>query len=361
GRDEEGYDARVLRVANVVTLHARVEVRVAGEIGIGFPGSLDVRRVVRAETPALVAEGLVRRLARRGRNGQSRNRLRRGRIAHVDDPRWNIRLVAVGVQRFRIADDEAAVEARHVDRVERDHRAARVLVIGREAAYDLRVANIREVVDQHAERTVGAVAELAAVLHFLRDVHRTVQAGEGDLVAVFAPGLVLRFLTGALPRHPPHRDLLGVRGIGHVHDHDPVAVPANRALHVGEAVVGRGVEIGVVAAVVVVAVRSRAGLDPALGVAAVGGELREQGYAGGVGRVPDADSAQTLALLGLIDQARVIVLAVGGRRRGRSDRGRCSGDQDPLPEFLVERDLKLRASERAVLDEFRHPRVADID
>src|SRR5207247_883302 len=138
-------------------------------------------------------------------------------------------------------------------------------------------------------------------------------------------------------------------------------VPANRALHVREAVIGRGVEIGVVAAVVIVAVRSRAGLDLALGIAAVGGELREQAYVGGIGRIPDADAAQTLALLGLIDQARVIVLAVGGRRRGRSDRRGCPGDQDPLAEFLVERDLKLRASEPSVFHELRRPRVADID
>jgi len=49
---------------------------------------------------------------------------------------------------------------------------------------------------------------------------------------------------------------------------------------VGEAVVGRGVEIGVVAAVVVVPVRARTGLDLALGIAAVGGELREQDRVG---------------------------------------------------------------------------------
>src|SRR5439155_23756845 len=127
-----------------------------------------------------------------------------------------------------------------------------------------------------------------------------------------------------------------------------VAVPANRALHVGEAVIGRGVEIGIVAAVVVVAVRARAGLDLALGIAAVGGELREQDYVGGVGRIPEADPAQTRPLLRSLDQARIVVLAVGGSRRGRCDwRGR-PGDQDPLPEFLVERDLKLRASEGSV-------------
>src|SRR5438034_1143046 len=163
--------------------------------------------------------------------------------------------------------------------------------------HELRVADIREVVDQHAERTVGAVAEVAAVLHFCLHGHRTVPAGVGVIAA----------------------------------------------------------------AVVIVAVRSRAGLDLALGIAAVGGELREQAYIGGIGRIPDADAAQTLALLGLIDQARVIVLAVGGRRRGRSDRRGCPGDQDPLAEFLVERDLELRASERSGLHELRHPRVADID
>src|SRR5438046_1329881 len=36
-RDEVRHDARVLRVANVVALQARVEMRVAGEVGIGFP------------------------------------------------------------------------------------------------------------------------------------------------------------------------------------------------------------------------------------------------------------------------------------------------------------------------------------
>src|SRR5206468_3995050 len=158
---------------------------------------------------------------------------------------------------------------------------------------ELRVADIRKVVDQHAERTVGAVAELAAVLYFFRHVHRTVQSGEGNLVAVFAPGLVLRFLARALSRHPPHRGLFRARGIGHVHHHDAVAVPADRALHVDEAVVRRGVEVGVVAAVVIVAVRSRPGLYLALGIAAVGGELREQRDVGRVGRIPDADAAQT--------------------------------------------------------------------
>src|SRR5205823_13226465 len=44
-----------------------------------------------------------------------------------------------------------------------DLGAARVLVVRSEAADELRVANIREVVDQHSERTVGAIADLAAV------------------------------------------------------------------------------------------------------------------------------------------------------------------------------------------------------
>src|SRR6266849_5443693 len=67
-RDEVRDDAWVLRVADVVALQAGVEMRIAGEVRIGLARGLDVRRVVRAETPALVAEGRVRRLATRGRN-----------------------------------------------------------------------------------------------------------------------------------------------------------------------------------------------------------------------------------------------------------------------------------------------------
>src|SRR5205814_9859755 len=83
------YTTLFRSVADVVALHARVEMRIAGEIGIGFAGGLDVRRVVRAETPALVAEGLVGRLARRRRHRQPRNGLRRGRIADRKSTRLN--------------------------------------------------------------------------------------------------------------------------------------------------------------------------------------------------------------------------------------------------------------------------------
>src|SRR5439155_3582774 len=50
-----------------------------------------------------------------------------------------------------------------------------------------------------------------------------------------------------------------------------------------------------------------------------------------------------------------------GRARGPSDRRGCPGDQNPFVEFLVERNLELRASEGAVLDELRRARIADID
>src|SRR5439155_12531173 len=50
-----------------------------------------------------------------------------------------------------------------------------------------------------------------------------------------------------------------------------------------------------------------------------------------------------------------------GRARGPSDRRGCPGDQNPFVEFPVERNLELRASEGAVLDELRRARIADID
>src|SRR6266581_7078336 len=75
-----------------------------------------------------------------------------------------------------------------------------------------------------------------------------------------------------------------------------------------------------------------------------------------VGRVPDTDAAQARPLLGLFDQARVVVLAVRRRRRGRSDRRGRSGDEDPFAELFVVGDLQLRAPEGAMLHELRRAR-----
>src|SRR5437667_8072804 len=122
-------------------------------------------------------------------------------------------------------------------------------------------------------------------------------------------------------------------------------MPAYRAFHVDEAVVGRGIEVGVVAAVIVIAVRPGAGLDLALGIAAVGGELREQNDVRRVGRVPDADAAQARPLFDLFDQVQVVVLAVGRGRSGGGDRRGSTRDEDPFAELPVVGDLQLRAPE----------------
>ena len=154
-----------------------------------------MRRVVGAETPALVAESTVRRIGRRHRHRQLRDRLRLGRIFDIDHPERLIRLVAVGIERFRIRDHKTAIEARDVDGVKRNRSRFHFRI---EAADELRIFNVREIVDHHSKSAVGAVAVSAAVLDLLRHVHGTMQGSERLFVTVLTPFFILFLFAVAL-------------------------------------------------------------------------------------------------------------------------------------------------------------------
>src|SRR5437867_7949336 len=98
----------------------------------------------------------------------------------------------------------------------------------------------------------------------------------------------------------------------------------------GEAVVGRGIEIRVLTAVVVIAMGARAGLDLALGIALIAAPLRKRRDLCGIAGVVEAHAAEPFLVNVLLDQLRVIVFAVGplGRRESARDPG--AGHQDPL-------------------------------
>src|SRR6185369_12482092 len=115
-----------------------------------------------------------------------------------------------------------------------------------------------------------------AVLDFFRHVHWAVQSRPRLLVAVLAPFFLRLLLAFALSRHPPVRYEFGRGRVANVDDLHAVAVVAHRAFHVREAVIGRRVEIGVLAAVVIAAVRAGSGLYFALRIALVAAPLRQR-------------------------------------------------------------------------------------
>src|SRR5262249_34304202 len=83
------------------------------------------------------------------------------------------------------------------------------------------------------------------------------------LVSILAPFLVFVLFALALPGQPPVGDELRLLRIRRIDDLDAVRVVAHGALHAREAGVGRGVEIGILPAAVVVAVRARSALGGA--------------------------------------------------------------------------------------------------
>jgi len=174
-----------------------------------------VRGVVRTEAPALVAECLVGRVGRRHWHRKLRERLRLFHVADVDHPQRLVGLVAVGIERLGIRDDEAAVEPHNVDGVERDGAGLHQRIV---AANELGIFDVREIMDHHTQCAIGAKSIFAAVLELLRYIHGTVQSGERFLVAVFAPFLVFLDLALALAGQPPAGDELRLGRVRHVDD-----------------------------------------------------------------------------------------------------------------------------------------------
>ena len=128
-----------------------------------------------------------------------------------------------------------------------------------------------------------------------------------------------------------------------------------------EAVVGRGIEIGVLAAVVIAAVGARAGLDRARGVALIAAPHREQLDLRRIGRVVEAHAAQALLLDVALDQIGVVVLSVRPFRSREGPLGAGSGHQDPFLELAIVGELELAAGKSALVHHDRLERVGDLD
>src|SRR5207302_6100918 len=97
---------------------------------------------------------------------------------------------------------------------------------GIETPDELRISYVREVVHEHAEAAIRAVAVTSAFFHATRHVHRPVQTRERGLVAILGPLAVGVFLALPLPRHPPVRYESGFRGIRDFDRLDAVSVIA---------------------------------------------------------------------------------------------------------------------------------------
>ena len=129
----------------------------------------------------------------------------------------------------------------------------------------------------------------------------------------------------------------------------------------GEAVVGRGIEIRVLTAVVVIAMGARAGLDLALGIALIAAPFRKRRDLRGIAGVVEAHAAEPFLVNVLLDQLRVIVFAVGplGRRESARDPG--AGHQDPFAELGVVGDLQLIADVASFVEHLWLQRFGDLD
>ncbi len=113
-------------------------------------------------------------------------------------------------------DGIAGVEGNRAERVE--------LVL--HVAIGLGVFYVGQIHGINSEGPKSAVADCAAVLDALRNGQRPVIPGPRSLVSGEAVFLVFLFLAISLPGNPPAGNFLHIGGIGHVHDHERVAVGA---------------------------------------------------------------------------------------------------------------------------------------
>ena len=90
---------------------------------------------------------------------------------------------------------------------------------------------------------------------------------------MLAPGLILLLLILALPWQPPVRYVLRRGRIGDVNNHNAVSVYTHRAFLMCETVIWRSVQISVLAAVVVIPMRTATGLSLASRITEVSAEF----------------------------------------------------------------------------------------
>ena len=218
-----------------------------------FARRLHMRRIVRPEATALVAKIIVWRVWRRYRRRHLRQRLRLGWVFNIKHPQRLQRLIAIRVEHLGIGNHEAAIQARDINGMERQTALLHLRI---KTADQFRVADVGEVVHQHAKSTPGAVAKLATILNLGRHIHRTVQRRPRFTVTVFAPFFIVFLFTLALPGHPPVGDEFGARRVRHIDDLHTVTVIADRTFHADEAVVRRGIEVGILSAIIKTAVRA---------------------------------------------------------------------------------------------------------
>src|ERR1019366_7134993 len=95
----------------------------------------------------------------------------------------------------------------------------------------------------------------AAILHPLGNAERAVVAGPRCSVTSKTILLVLGFFAVTLAGHPPARNLFYVRRVGHVDDHDRIAI-GPLLIFQPQLIVPAAVEIGVLATVVKVVMRA---------------------------------------------------------------------------------------------------------
>ena len=141
-------------------------------------------------------------------------------------------------------------------------------------------------------------------------------AGPGSAVAGEDVFLVLCFFAQTLAGNPPARNFLHLAGIGHVDDHDRVAIRALVILQ-PQLIVPAAIEVRVLAAVVEIVVRA---------VALLAGVVFFQQFGlGGIGDVVIANSAQAFEVDGAVAQF-LVVRAVRETRAWRMSaaRQRCT-------------------------------------
>src|SRR2546430_2410445 len=122
----------------------------------------EVRRIVRTKTAALEAEIAIGRFGRRNRTRRLGDGNRMLFVANVNDPVWQINLVAVGVGGFAIRNDEAALENTAINRMKGNAHAG-VLRRRFEAPNFSLMRGIGEVENDEAIAAERPIAAIAAV------------------------------------------------------------------------------------------------------------------------------------------------------------------------------------------------------
>src|SRR6267154_1979183 len=238
---------------------------------------------------------------------------------------------------------------------------SRVLWWGFKAPDFFLMRGIRKIENDEAVAAKSPVPAISPILQSFRHIDWTMQAGKRRLVCKYFrwnkfgpnPFVVLGLFAFARAGNPPHGDLFDVRGIGSIDDHISVhELPEIRWL-VNESFVRRGIEIGVFASIIIIAVRTL--------TRGAGAELRQLDDFRGIGHVIETNPAKSFIIFSLSIKGRVVIFAHRRfRRRVRNRRLRPS-HQNPLFEFFVERDLDLVALKPALVVDVRLAHVADVD